>query len=135
MMKKMRQMLYQYLYKPTQDGYNQTEDSFSLHVQNKKKMSHTLQFALSLSLLGLTFGGNSLQTDIETKVDLLKSLIYDNTKATVTLDSTALKQLIKFSSGNLWNNLIPLNHIFISLLPIIYVSSKVLSMLIVQSFL
>lgn len=62
-----------------------------------EEMSHTL-LAISLILLGLTIGGNSLQTDIETKVDLLKSLIYDNTKATVTLDSAALKQLIQFSS-------------------------------------
>lgn len=78
-------------------------------------MSHTL-LAISLILLGLTIGGNSLQTDIETKVDLL-SLIYDNTKATVTLDSAAVKQLIQFSSGNLWNNFIPLSHIFNSLIP------------------
>nr|XP_034328818.1 complement C1q subcomponent subunit B-like [Crassostrea gigas] len=62
-------------------------------------MSHTL-LAISLILLGLTIGGNSLQTGTETKVDLLKSLIYDNTKATVTLDSVALKQLIQFSSGS-----------------------------------
>lgn len=75
-------------------------------------MSHTL-LAISLILLGLTIGGNSLQTGTETKVDLLKSLIYDNTKATVTLDSVALKQLIQFSSGNLWNNLIPLSHILV----------------------
>lgn len=75
-------------------------------------MSHTL-LAISLILLGLTIGGNSLQTGTETKVDLLKSLIYDHTKATVTLDSVALKQLIQFSSGNLWNNLIPLSHILV----------------------
>lgn len=78
-------------------------------------MSHTL-LAISLILLGLTIGGNSLQTGTETNVDLLKSLIYDNTKATVTLDSAALKQLIQFSSGNLWNNFIPLSHIIKNIL-------------------
>lgn len=40
------------------------------------------------------------QTNMMTKVDLLKSIIYDNTKATVTLDSTALKQLIQLFAGN-----------------------------------
>lgn len=91
---------------------------------------HTL-LAKSLILLGLTIGGNSLQTDLETKVDLLKSLIYDNTKATVTLDSAALKQLIQFSSGNLWNNFIPLSHIFSSLIPMY--NKKYFKMLIVYS--
>ncbi|XP_052703528.1 complement C1q subcomponent subunit B-like [Crassostrea angulata] len=53
----------------------------------------TLLFVASFSLLCLA--GNNEQTNMMTKVDLLKSIIYDNTKATVTLDSTALKQLIQ----------------------------------------
>ncbi|XP_052683868.1 C1q-related factor-like [Crassostrea angulata] len=59
----------------------------------------TLLFWTSLSVPGVTYGGNTIQTDKRTKVDLIKSLIYDNTKATVTLDSSALKQLIHLSSG------------------------------------
>lgn len=35
-----------------------------------------------------------------TKVDLLKLLICDNTKTTENRDLSALKQLIKLSSGN-----------------------------------
>lgn len=58
----------------------------------------TLLFVASFSLLCLA--GNNEQTNMMTKVDLLKSIIYDNTKATVTLDSTALKQLIQLSAGN-----------------------------------
>eukprot|EP00105_Crassostrea_gigas_P014235 XP_011430831.1 PREDICTED: complement C1q and tumor necrosis factor-related protein 9A [Crassostrea gigas] len=57
-------------------------------------------FALSFGLLDVVFGGNNIQTGMRTKVDLLKSLIYDNTRATVTLDSSALKQLIQLSSGS-----------------------------------
>lgn len=59
----------------------------------------TLLFVLSLSVFSVTYGENNSQKEVRTKVDLLKSLIYDNTKATVTLDSSALKQLIQLSSG------------------------------------
>lgn len=57
-----------------------------------------LLFALSFGLLNVASSGNNVQTGKTTKIDLLKSLIYDNTKATVTLDSSALKQLIQLSS-------------------------------------
>lgn len=57
-------------------------------------------FVASFSLLCLSDAGNNEQTNMMTKVDLLKSIIYDNTKATVTLDSSALKQLIQLSSGS-----------------------------------
>lgn len=60
----------------------------------------TLLFVASFRLLCLADAGNNEQTNMMTKVDLLKSIIYDNTKATVTLDSTALKQLIQLSAGN-----------------------------------
>ncbi|XP_062590573.1 complement C1q-like protein 3 [Saccostrea cucullata] len=40
-------------------------------------------------------------SDARTKLDSLKSLIYSNAKATVTLDSTALKELIKLSTSGL----------------------------------
>ncbi|XP_062601695.1 complement C1q-like protein 2 [Saccostrea cucullata] len=41
------------------------------------------------------------QSDTRTKLDSIKSLIYSNAKATVTLDSTALRELVKLStSGN-----------------------------------
>lgn len=63
-------------------------------------MLSTLLFVASFSLLCLADAGNNEQTNMMTKVDLLKSIIYDNTKATVTLDSTALKQLIQLSAGN-----------------------------------
>nr|XP_011430832.2 complement C1q-like protein 2 isoform X1 [Crassostrea gigas] len=59
----------------------------------------TLLFALSFGLLDVAHSGNSVQTALRTNIDLLKSLIYDNTKATVTLDSFALKQLIQISSA------------------------------------
>eukprot|EP00105_Crassostrea_gigas_P010533 XP_011425847.1 PREDICTED: complement C1q subcomponent subunit B-like [Crassostrea gigas] len=62
-------------------------------------MSLTLLCMLLSGFLCLTNGGNPLQTDVRTKVNLLKSLIYDNTKATVTLDSSALKQLVHLSSA------------------------------------
>lgn len=58
-----------------------------------------LLFVLSLSVFSVTYGKNNSQKEVRTKVDLLKSLIYDNTKATVTLDSSALKQLIQLSSA------------------------------------
>eukprot|EP00105_Crassostrea_gigas_P000207 XP_011411936.1 PREDICTED: complement C1q-like protein 3 [Crassostrea gigas] len=57
-----------------------------------------LLFPLLLSVLGVSCGENNLQSDVQTKMGLLKSLIYNNTKATVTLDSSALKQLIKLLS-------------------------------------
>nr|XP_019923831.2 EMILIN-2 isoform X2 [Crassostrea gigas] len=60
----------------------------------------TLLFALSFGLLDVAHSGNSVQTALRTNIDLLKSLIYDNTKATVTLDSFALKQLIQISSDS-----------------------------------
>lgn len=62
-------------------------------------MLSTLLFVASFSLLCLADAGNNEQTNMMTKVDLLKSIIY-NTKATVTLDSSALKQLIQLSAGN-----------------------------------
>eukprot|EP00105_Crassostrea_gigas_P014234 XP_011430830.1 PREDICTED: complement C1q-like protein 3 [Crassostrea gigas] len=68
-----------------------------------KEFQKMLLILLCVSLSGLpcpTYGGNTLQASLQTKVDLLKSLIYDNTKATVTLDSSALKQLIHISSGS-----------------------------------
>lgn len=61
-------------------------------------MLSTLLFVASFSLLCLADAGNNEQTNMMTKVDLLKSIIYD-TKATVTLDSSALKQLIQLSAG------------------------------------
>lgn len=63
-------------------------------------MLSTLLFVASFSLVCLADAGNNEQTNMMTKVDLLKSIIYDNTKATVTLDSSALKQLIQLSAGN-----------------------------------
>ncbi|XP_052703139.1 EMILIN-2-like [Crassostrea angulata] len=60
----------------------------------------TLLFALSFGLLDVAYSGNNVQTDLRTNIDLLKSLIYDNTKATVTLDSLALKQLIQMFSDS-----------------------------------
>eukprot|EP00105_Crassostrea_gigas_P027104 XP_011448322.1 PREDICTED: complement C1q-like protein 3 [Crassostrea gigas] len=66
-------------------------------------MFRTLVFALLFGFLNLkksNVAGTS-QTGIQTKVDSLKSLIYDNTKATVTFDSTAFKELIKLSSSEL----------------------------------
>eukprot|EP00105_Crassostrea_gigas_P039683 XP_019923831.1 PREDICTED: EMILIN-2 isoform X2 [Crassostrea gigas] len=60
----------------------------------------TLLFALSFGLLDVAHSGNNVQTGLRTNIDLLKSLIYDNTKATVTLDSFALKQLIQISSDS-----------------------------------
>uniref|UniRef100_A0A8W8IH90 C1q domain-containing protein n=1 Tax=Magallana gigas TaxID=29159 RepID=A0A8W8IH90_MAGGI len=63
-------------------------------------MSLTLLCMLLSGFLCLTNGGNPLQTDVRTKVNLLKSLIYDNTKATVTLDSSAFKQLVHLSSDS-----------------------------------
>ncbi|XP_062601697.1 complement C1q-like protein 3 [Saccostrea cucullata] len=39
------------------------------------------------------------QLDTRTKLDSIKSLIYSNAKATVTLDSTALKELVKLSTS------------------------------------
>ncbi|XP_061172518.1 complement C1q-like protein 2 [Saccostrea echinata] len=38
-------------------------------------------------------------SDTQTKLDSIKSLIYSNAKATVTLDSTALKELVKLSTS------------------------------------
>ncbi|XP_062601696.1 C1q-related factor-like [Saccostrea cucullata] len=38
-------------------------------------------------------------SDTRTKLDSIKSLIYSNAKATVTLDSTALKELVKLSTS------------------------------------
>ncbi|XP_062572488.1 complement C1q subcomponent subunit B-like [Saccostrea cucullata] len=38
-------------------------------------------------------------SNTRTKLDSIKSLIYSNAKATVTLDSTALKELVKLSSS------------------------------------
>ncbi|XP_052703134.1 EMILIN-2-like isoform X1 [Crassostrea angulata] len=62
-------------------------------------MVHVLLCALLFSVFGVMYGGNSSQTDKRTQGNLLKSLIYDNTKATVTLDPSALKQLIRLSSA------------------------------------
>ncbi|XP_062615436.1 complement C1q subcomponent subunit B-like [Saccostrea cucullata] len=39
------------------------------------------------------------QSDTRTKLDSIKSLIYSNAKATVTLDSTALKELVNLSTS------------------------------------
>ncbi|XP_052703135.1 EMILIN-2-like isoform X2 [Crassostrea angulata] len=63
-------------------------------------MVHVLLCALLFSVFGVMYGGNSSQTDKRTQGNLLKSLIYDNTKATVTLDPSALKQLIRLSSAS-----------------------------------
>lgn len=73
---------------------------FPLFIQKFKKMLLNFLLALSFSLRGLAYAGNKSKTDTGTKVGLLKSLIYDNAKATVTLDSAALKQLIQLSSDN-----------------------------------
>lgn len=70
-----------------------------LFIWNSKKMLLFLLFASALGLLSLTPGGIDLQTDKRTKSDLIKSLIFDNINATITLDSSALKQLIDLSSG------------------------------------
>ncbi|XP_052703692.1 complement C1q-like protein 3 [Crassostrea angulata] len=59
-----------------------------------------LLLALWFSLRGAAYAGNKSQTDTRTKVGLLKSLIYDNAKEIVILDSSALKQLIQLSSDN-----------------------------------
>uniref|UniRef100_K1PFU6 Complement C1q-like protein 3 n=1 Tax=Magallana gigas TaxID=29159 RepID=K1PFU6_MAGGI len=64
------------------------------------RMRLTATEALWFSLRGAAYAGNKSKTDTGTKVGLLKSLIYDNAKATVTLDSSALKQLIQLSSDN-----------------------------------
>ncbi|XP_062615442.1 complement C1q subcomponent subunit B-like [Saccostrea cucullata] len=40
------------------------------------------------------------QSDTRTKLDSIKSLIYSNAKATVTLDSTALKELVKLLTSD-----------------------------------
>lgn len=53
----------------------------------------------SFSLYGFAKGKTNLQSSIPTKADMLKSLIYNNTRATLTLDSTAFKELIQLSSG------------------------------------
>lgn len=58
-----------------------------------KTMLLTLLLALSFGLLDAAFSENNAHTGMRTKIDVLK-LIYNNTKATVTLDSSALKQLI-----------------------------------------
>lgn len=59
-----------------------------------KTMLLTLLLALlSFGLLDVAFSENNGHTGMRTKIDVLK-LIYNNTKATVTLDSSALKQLI-----------------------------------------
>lgn len=73
-----------------------------MYVENFTTMFRDLILALLFGFLGVTKinVASNLQTGIQTKVDLLKSLIYDNTKATVTLDSTAFKELIKLSTGN-----------------------------------
>nr|XP_011412015.2 collagen alpha-2(VIII) chain [Crassostrea gigas] len=54
----------------------------------------------SFSLYGFAKGGTNLQSSIPTKADMLKSLIYNNTRATLTLDSTAFKELIQLSSDS-----------------------------------
>lgn len=61
-----------------------------------RKMLQALLFASLFSLPDLAYAGNNGRL----KIDLLKSLIYDNSKATVSMDSPALKQLIQLFSGN-----------------------------------
>nr|XP_011412014.2 complement C1q-like protein 3 [Crassostrea gigas] len=71
-----------------------------MYVENFTTMFRDLILTLLFGFLGVTkiSVASNLQTGIQTKVDLLKSLIYDNTKATVTLDSSAFKKLIQLSS-------------------------------------
>lgn len=54
---------------------------------------------LAIGVLGLTPSGIDVQTDKRAESDLIKSLIFGNTKATITLESSALKQLIELSSS------------------------------------
>ncbi|XP_052683766.1 C1q-related factor-like [Crassostrea angulata] len=55
---------------------------------------------LAIGVLSLKPSSIDVQTDKRTESDLIKSLIFDNTKGTITLDSSALKLLMELSSNS-----------------------------------
>lgn len=54
---------------------------------------------LAIGVLSLKPSSIDVQTDKRTESDWIKSLIFDNTKGTITLDSSALKLLMELSSS------------------------------------
>lgn len=59
---------------------------------------------LAIGVLSLTPSGIDVQTDKRAESDWIKSLIFDNTKGTITLDSSALKLLMELSSSKYIKN-------------------------------
>lgn len=92
-----------------------------------------LLFWISLGVPNVTYGRNTIQTDKRTNVDLLKSLIYDNTKATVTLDSSALKQLIQLGSGNISELYFPLTTMLFFYL-LVYIQKSLFSQISIATY-
>lgn len=58
---------------------------------------------LAIGVLSLKPSGIDVQTDKRAESDWIKSLIFDNTKGTITLDSSALKLLMELSSSKYIN--------------------------------
>ena len=56
-----------------------------------------LSLAVAVSMMTVSVRGTSL-VETKTKLKALQSLVLNNAQATVKLDSTALKQLLKLSS-------------------------------------
>lgn len=72
-----------------------------LSIWNFKKMLLALLFAstLAIGVLSLKPSSIDVQTDKRAESDWIKSLIFGNTKGTITLDSSALKLLMELSSS------------------------------------
>lgn len=88
-------MLYQYLYKST-------EENLLVSIVYSEIQENVAEFVVSVvvQFTWISVRRKQVKDRHRDKVGLLKSLIYDNAKATVTLDSSALKQLIQLSSDN-----------------------------------
>lgn len=58
-----------------------------------------ISVAITACLLGIAFASSTTHRETLSKLKALQSLVFNNAQATVTLDSTALKQLVKLASS------------------------------------
>eukprot|EP00105_Crassostrea_gigas_P009106 XP_011423916.1 PREDICTED: C1q-related factor [Crassostrea gigas] len=60
-----------------------------------------ISVAITACILGKIFTTSATQGETLSKLKALQSLVFNNAQATVTLDSTALKQLVKLASNGI----------------------------------
>lgn len=60
-----------------------------------------ISVAITACLLGMVFAYSTTHQETLSKLKELQSLLFNNAQTTVTLDSTALKQLVKLASNGI----------------------------------